>query len=84
MASCQAIHVKIKWYRTTNGHCHPGLPPQRLSYSTQKETTIKKIGDYGIRGPINNWLNMFLANRKIKVVVERQQSEKVTITSGVA
>jgi len=59
-------------------------PPQRLSYSTQKETTIKKIGDYGICGPINNWLNMFLANRKIKVVVERQQSEKVTITSGVA
>jgi hypothetical protein len=45
---------------------------QRLSYSIQQETTINKIGDYGIRGPINNWLNMFLANRKIKVVVERQ------------
>jgi hypothetical protein len=57
---------------------------QRLSYCIQQETTINKIGDYGIRGPINNWLNMFLANRKIKVVVERQPSEKVTITSGVA
>ena len=43
----------------------------------------KKFGDYGIRGPINNWLNMFLANRKMKVVVEREQSSEVIIASGV-
>jgi phosphomannomutase len=43
----------------------------------------KKFGDYGIRGPINNWLNMFLANRKMKVVVEREQSREVIFASGV-
>jgi hypothetical protein len=44
---------------------------------------LSKIGDYGIRGPINNWLNMFLANRKMKVVVEREQSKEVIIASRV-
>ena len=38
---------------------------------------------YGIRGPINNWLNMFLTHRKMKAVVEAEQSEEVTVDSGV-
>ena len=32
---------------------------------------------------INNWLNMFLMHRKMKTVVEGEQSEEVTIDSGV-
>jgi Na+/serine symporter len=31
---------------------------------------------HGIRGPINNWLNMFLTQRKMKAVVEGEQSEE--------
>ena len=27
---------------------------------------LSEIGDYGICEPINNWLNMFLMNRKMK------------------
>ena len=38
---------------------------------------------YGIRGPINNWLNMFLTHRKMKAVVEGEQSEEVTVDSRV-
>ena len=39
---------------------------------------LSKMDSYGIRGPINNWLNMFLTHRKMKVVVAGEQSEEVT------
>ncbi|VDI34940.1 Hypothetical predicted protein, partial [Mytilus galloprovincialis] len=42
-----------------------------------------KMGEYGIRGQLNNWLNMFLTQRKMKVVVEGEQSEEVKVDSGV-
>ncbi|VDI25149.1 Hypothetical predicted protein, partial [Mytilus galloprovincialis] len=41
------------------------------------------MGEYGIRGQLNNWLNMFLTQRKMKVVVEGEQSEEVKVDSGV-
>jgi hypothetical protein len=44
---------------------------------------LLKMDSYGIRGPINNWLNMFLTHRKMKVVVEGEQSVEVTVDSGV-
>ena len=44
---------------------------------------LSKMNSYGIRGPINNWLNMFLTHRKMKAVVEGEQSEEVTVDSGV-
>ena len=44
---------------------------------------LSKMEAYGIRGDINNWLNMFLTQRKMKVVVEGEQSEEVTVDSGV-
>ena len=44
---------------------------------------LSKFGDYGIRGPINNWPNMFLTNQTMKIVVEGKQSEEVTVSSGV-
>ena len=44
---------------------------------------LSKMDLYGIRGPINNWLNMFLMHRKMKVVVEEEQSVDVTVDSGV-
>jgi len=44
---------------------------------------LSKMDSYGIRGPINNWLNMFLTHRKMKAVVEGEQSEEVTVDSGV-
>jgi hypothetical protein len=39
--------------------------------------------EYNVQGSINNWLNMFLMHRKMKTVVEGEQSEEVTIDSGV-
>ena len=36
---------------------------------------LSKMNSYGIRGPINNWLNMFLTHRKMKAVVEGELSE---------
>jgi hypothetical protein len=43
---------------------------------------LSKKDLYGIRGPINNWLNMFLMHRKMKAVVEGEQSEEVRVDSG--
>jgi hypothetical protein len=43
---------------------------------------LSKMDSYGIRGPINNWLNMFLPQRKMKAVVEGEQSEEVVVDSG--
>ena len=44
---------------------------------------LSKMESYGIRGPINNWLNMFLTHRKMQAVVEEEHSEEVTVDSGV-
>lgn len=44
-----------------------------------QETIIKN----GIHGRLNNWINMFLANRKINVFVEVEQQDEVTINPGV-
>jgi galactokinase/mevalonate kinase-like predicted kinase len=44
---------------------------------------LSKMDSYGIREPINNWLNMFLTHRKMKAVVEGEQSEEVAVYSGV-
>ena len=54
------------------------------AFDTVPHTKIlSKMDSYGIRGPINNWLNMFLTHRKMKAVVEGKQSEEVTVDSGV-
>jgi hypothetical protein len=44
---------------------------------------LSKMDSYGIPGPIHNWLNIFLTHRKMKVVVEGEQSVEVTVDSGV-
>ena len=44
---------------------------------------LHKIESYGIRGPINNWLRMFLTKRTMKVVVEGEHSEEFNVDSGV-
>jgi hypothetical protein len=31
--------------------------------------------EYNVQGSINNWLNMFLMHRKMKTVVEGEQSD---------
>ena len=44
---------------------------------------LQKIDSYGIRGSINNWLRMFLTQRTMKVVVEGEHSEEVSVDSRV-
>ena len=44
---------------------------------------LSKMDSYGIRGSINNLLNMFLMHRKMKAVVEGEQSEEVTVDGRV-
>ena len=44
---------------------------------------LSKMDSYGIRGSINHLLNMFLMHRKMKAVVEGEQSEEVTVDSRV-
>ena len=50
------------------------VPHQRL---------LSKLLSYGIRGKTHKWINVFLTNRKQRVVVEGEQSEWVTVDSGV-
>jgi hypothetical protein len=42
-----------------------------------------KFDDYNVRGSINRWLEMFLTQRKMKVVIDGDESEEATVDSGV-
>ena len=44
---------------------------------------LHKLDDYGVRGSINRWLEMFLTQRKMKVVINGNESEEATVDSGV-
>ena len=44
---------------------------------------LHKLDDYGVRGSINRWLEMFLIQRKMKVVIDGDESEEATVDSGV-
>ena len=53
---------------------------------TQCPTTssgLHKLNHYGIRGPVHTWLTNFLTKRKMRVVLEGEASEEVTVDSGV-
>jgi hypothetical protein len=53
---------------------HSTLPHNKL---------LHKLDDYGVRGSINRWQEMFLTQRKIKVVIDGDESEETTVDSGV-
>ena len=42
---------------------------------------LHKLDDYGVRGSINRWLEMFLTQRKMKVVIDGDESEEATVDS---
>jgi hypothetical protein len=44
---------------------------------------LHKLDHYGIKGPIHNWITNFLTRRKMRVVLEGEQSEEVSVDSGV-
>ena len=44
---------------------------------------LHKMQLYGVDGTINSWLRDFLTNRKMKVVVDGEESESVGVDSGV-
>ena len=50
------------------------VPHKRLLY---------KLNNYGIRGPILQWIQSFLENRSQQVILEDQESSFVRVTSGV-
>ena len=44
---------------------------------------LYKLEKYGITGPIHSWLEMFLIQRHMPIVVEAEFSDSVTAESGV-
>ena len=44
---------------------------------------LHKLDDCGVRGSINRWLEIFLTQRKMKVVIDGDESEEATVDSGV-
>jgi hypothetical protein len=44
---------------------------------------LHKLDQYGIRGPVRRWLTNFLTKRKMRVTLERESSQQVTVDSGV-
>jgi hypothetical protein len=54
-----------------------------LDFSKAFNTVPHKLDDYGVRGSINRWLEMFLTQRKMKVVIDGDESEEATVDSGV-
>ena len=47
------------------------------------ERLLGKLGHYGIRGPIHNWIRAFLYDRKMWVAVDGESSCKARVASGV-
>ena len=43
---------------------------------------LHKMKLYGVDGNISSWLSDFLTNRKMKVVVDGEESESVTVDAG--
>ena len=46
------------------------------------ERLLAKLGYYGIRGPIHNWIRVFLYNRQIWEAVDGETSCKAHVASG--
>ena len=44
---------------------------------------LHKLDNYGIKGPIHKWLKSFLTKRKMKVVVNGEESPSASVDSGV-
>ena len=44
---------------------------------------LYKLHNYGVTGPTHTWLTNFLSKRTMKVVIEGESSEEVTVESGV-
>jgi hypothetical protein len=44
---------------------------------------LHKLHQYGIRGPLHTWLSNFLTQRKMRTIVEGEQSEETSVDSGV-
>ena len=44
---------------------------------------LHKFDDYHVTGSINRWLEMFLTQRKMKVVIDGDVSKEATVDSGV-
>ena len=44
---------------------------------------LHKLDQYEIRGPVRRWLTNFLTKRKMRVTLERESSQQVTVDSGV-
>jgi len=47
------------------------------------ELLLGKLGHYGIRGPIHNWIRAFLNNRRMWVAVDGESSCIARVASGV-
>jgi hypothetical protein len=44
---------------------------------------LHKLDQYGIRGSVHRWLANFLTKRKMRVTLEGESSQQVTVDSGV-
>jgi len=66
-------------------HCHSGLFSCIRYSSLPHERLLGKL-DYGIRGPIHNWIKAFIYNRRMWVMwvtVDGESSCKARVASGV-
>ena len=44
---------------------------------------LHKLKHYGITGPVHRWIEKFLTERTMRVVLEGETSEETTVMSGV-
>ena len=42
-----------------------------------------KLHQYGIRGKVLSWIQAFLGNRSLRVVVDGEESDSIPVNSGV-
>jgi hypothetical protein len=53
------------------------------AFDTTPQKLLHKLDQYGIRGPVHRWLTNFLTKRKMRVTLEGESSQQVTVDSGV-
>ena len=81
--SCETLHDFMKSYDVGLQTDVAILDFSKAFDTVPHNKLLHKLDDYGVRGSINRWLEMFLTQRKMKVVINGDESEEATVDPGV-
>ena len=77
------VHDLLKSYENNNQVDIAILDFSKAFHTAPHKKLLHKLHHFGITGPLHDWLNCFLTQRTMKVVVDGVTSETTTVVSGV-